>query len=123
MPPAAIELYCRRVSIETLFDTLKNTLGAMAYHFWSQYLDPTSRRPKKNAPKDRRTADADNTRDTLAAIEEFVNVPLLVLGTLQLIAKAYLAQLKAKATCWLRTISVNTPSDFVTRIALSTTPC
>jgi hypothetical protein len=33
-PCAAIELYCRRVSIETLFDALKNTLAAMAYHFW-----------------------------------------------------------------------------------------
>ena len=118
-PCAAIELYCRRVSIETLFDTLKNTLGAMAYHFWSQYLDPASRRPKKNAPKRRRTADPDKTRNTLAAIEKFVNVQLLVLGTLQLIAKAYPAQVKARATCWLRTVSANTPSEFVTRIALS----
>jgi len=118
-PCAAIELYCHRVSIETLFDTLKNTLGAMAYHFWSQYLDPASRRPKKNAPKRRRTADPDKTRNTLAAIEKFVNVQLLVLGTLQMIAKAYPAQVKAKAACWLRTVSANTPSEFVTRIALS----
>jgi len=118
-PCTAIELYCRRVSIETMFDTLKNTLGAMAYHFWSQYLAPASRRPRKNAPKARRTADPDKTRNTLAAIEKFVNVQLLVLGTLQLIAKAYPAQVKAKATCWLRTVSANTPSEFVTRIALS----
>lgn len=118
-PRAAIELYCRRVSIETLFDTLKNTLGAMAYHFWSQYLHPASRRPKKNAPKRRHTDDPDKTRNTLAAIEKFVNVQLLVLGTLQLIAKAYPAQVKAKAACWLRTVSANTPSEFVTRIALS----
>ncbi len=102
-----------------LFDTLKNTLGAMAYHFWSQYLDPASRRPKKNAPKRRRTEDPDKTRNTLAAIEKFVNVQLLVLGTLQLIARAYPTQVKAKATCWLRTVSANTPSEFVTRIALS----
>lgn len=46
-PVTAIQLYCRRVTIETMFDTLKNTLGAMAYHFWSQYLSPASRRPKK----------------------------------------------------------------------------
>ena len=118
-PGAAIELYCRRVSIETLFDTLKNTLGAMAYHFWSQYLDPVSRRPKKNAPKRRRTEDLDKTRNTLAAIEKFVNVQLLVLGTLQLIARAYPAQVKAKAACWLRTVSSATPSEFVTRVALS----
>lgn len=118
-PHAAMELYCRRVSIETLFDTIKNTLGAMAYHFWSQYLDPASRRPRKNAPKRRRTENPDKTRNTLAAIEKFVNVQLLVLGTLQLIAKAYPEQVKAKAACWLRTVSASTPSEFVTRIALS----
>ena len=43
-PIAAVEMYCRRVTIETLFDTLKNTLGAMGYHFWSQYLRSASRR-------------------------------------------------------------------------------
>ncbi|MFH1109201.1 MAG: hypothetical protein V1790_08415, partial [Planctomycetota bacterium] len=45
---AAVELYCRRATIETMFNTLKNTLGGMAYHFWSQYLSPASRRPTKN---------------------------------------------------------------------------
>lgn len=118
-PVAAIELYCRRVTIETLFDTLKNTLGAMGYHFWSQYLDPASRRPKKNDKTRRRSEDIEKTRNTLVAIEKFVNVQLLVLGTLQLIAKKYPAQVKAKANCWLRTVSANTPSEFVTRIALS----
>ena len=116
---AAIELYCRRVTIETLFDTLKNTLGAMGYHFWSQYLDPASRRPKKNDTTRRRSEDMDKTRNTLVAIEKFVNVQLLALGTLQLIAKKYPAQVKAKANCWLRTVNANTPSEFVTRIALS----
>jgi hypothetical protein len=118
-PRTAIELYCRRVTIETLFDTLKNTLGAMGYHFWSQYLDPASRRPKKNDETRRRSEDIDKTRNTLVAIEKFVNVQLLVLGTLQLIAKTYPTQVKAKANCWLRTVSANTPSEFVTRIALS----
>jgi hypothetical protein len=117
-PVAAIELYCRRVTIETLFDTLKNTLGGMGYHFWSQYLDPASRRPKKNDETRRRSEDIDKTRNTLAAIEKFVNVQLLVLGMLQLIAKAYPTQVKAKASCWLRTVTSNTPSEFVTRTAL-----
>jgi hypothetical protein len=46
-PVTAIQLYCRRVTIETLFDTLKNTLAGMGYHFWSQYLSPASRHPRK----------------------------------------------------------------------------
>jgi len=52
-------------------------------------------------------------------MEKFVNVQLLVLGMLQLIAKQLPAQVKAKANCWLRTVSTNTPSEFVTRTALT----
>ncbi len=117
-PIAAIELYCRRVTIETQFDTLKNTLGAMGYRFWSQYLSPASRRPKKNARQRQGSSNVAQTRNTLAAIEKFVNAQLLVLGMLQLIAKTYPAQVKAKANCWLRTVTANTPSKFVTRTAL-----
>jgi hypothetical protein len=116
-PATAIQLYCRRVTIETMFDTLKNTLGAMAYHFWSHYLSPASRRPKKNKEQEQNSSHPTQTRNTLAAIEKFVNVQLLVLGMLQLIAKKFPAQVKAKAHCWLRTFSANTPSEFVTRTA------
>ena len=59
------------------------------------------------------------TKNTLAAIEKFVNVQLLVLGMLQLIAKQFPVQVKTKSGCWLRTFSSNTPSEFVARIALS----
>ena len=59
------------------------------------------------------------TNNTLAAIEKFVNIQLLVLGTLQLIAKQFPAEVKTKANCWLRTVSPNTPSEFVTRAALA----
>jgi hypothetical protein len=118
-PVTAIQLYCRRVTIETMFDTLKNTLGAMAYHFWSHYLSPASRRPKKKEDREQHSSNPAQTRNTLSAIEKFVNVQLLVLGMLQLIAKKFPAQVKAKANCWLRTFSSNTPSEFVTRTALS----
>jgi len=117
-PATAIQLYCPRVTIKTMFDTLKNTLGAMAYHFWSHYLCPASRRPKKNQEQEQNSFHPTQTRNTLAAIEKSVNVQLLVLGMLQLIAKKFPAQVKAKANCWLRTFSANTPSEFVTRTAL-----
>ncbi len=120
-PITAIQLYCRRVTIETMFDTLKNTLGAMAYHFWSHYLSRASRKPKKNKDWEQNSTDIAKTKNTLAAIEKFVNVQLLVLGTLQLIAKQFPVEVKAKANCWLRTVSSNTPSEFVTRTALRKT--
>jgi len=118
-PIAAVHLYCRRVTIETMFDTLKNTLGAMGYHFWSQYLSEASRRPKKKKDQNQSSSNPAQTEKTLAAIEKFVNVQLLVLGMLQLIAKKFSTQVKAKARCWLRTVTTNTPSEFVTRTALA----
>jgi hypothetical protein len=115
----AIQLYCRRVTIETLFDTLKNTLGGMAYHFWSQYLSPASRSPKKNKDQKQTSSNLVQTQNTLAAMEKFVNVQLLLLGMLQLIGKQFPKEVKKKAHCWLRTVSSNTPSEFVTRTALA----
>jgi hypothetical protein len=118
-PVTAIQLYCRRVTIETLFDTLKNTLGGMAYHFWSQHLSPASRRPRKKTDQKQSSSNLIQTQNTLTAIEKFVNVQLLVVGTLQLIAKQFPQKVKNKANCWLRTVSSNTPSEFVTRTALA----
>lgn len=117
-PLTALELYCRRVTIETMFDVLKNTLGGLCYHFWSQYLSPSSRRPKKNTKQGQHSSNRERTLNTLAAIEKFVNIQLLVLGMLQLIARAYPQQVRSKAHCWLRTVSASIPSEFVTRIAL-----
>ena len=65
------------------------------------------------------SADIDKTNNTLAAIEKFVNVQLLVLGILQLVAKQFPVEVKVKANCWLRTVSSNAPSEFVTRTALA----
>jgi len=120
-PIAALQLYCRRVTIETLFDTLKNTLGGMAYHFWSQYLSPASRRPRKKTLQRQSSSAPAKTQNTLAAIEKFVNVQLLVMGMLQVLAKSFPEQVRAKAQCWLRTVTSNTPSEFVTQTAMAKT--
>jgi hypothetical protein len=118
-PLLALELYARRVTIEVLFDTLKNTQGGMGYHFWSQSLSPASRRPRKNDDQIRDTTHIENTRRTLGAIEKFVNLQLLVIGVLQLMAIKMRDEVNQKARCWLRTISSSTPSEFVTRNALA----
>lgn len=118
-PLLALELYTRRVTIEVLFDALKNTQSAMAYHFWSQSLSPASRRPRRNDGQIRDTTNIENTRKTLGAIEKFVNLHLLVIGVLQLMAIKIPDEVKANARCWLRTVTSRTPSEFVTRTALA----
>jgi hypothetical protein len=118
-PLLALELYSRRVTIEVLFDALKNTQSAMAYHFWSQSLSPASRRPRRNDEQTQDTTNIENTRKTLGAIEKFVNLHLLVIGVLQLMAIKIPDEVKANARCWLRTVTSTTPSEFVTRTALA----
>jgi hypothetical protein len=101
----AIELYCRRVTIETLFDRVKNILGGMRYHFWSKYLKPASRRPTKKAAAKRTSSRPGKTRSTVRAIEKFFAIQLVVLGSLQLLARRFRAQIHRNARCWLRTPS------------------
>lgn len=114
----AIFLYCKRASIETLFNSLKNLLGGLCYHFWSKYLQPSSRRPaKKDTPKPI-SSKPDKTRLTLEAIEKFVVVQIIVLGILQLLALKFPKEIIHKSLCWMRTYPKDIPSEFMTKIAL-----
>ena len=115
----ALSLYTARVRIESLFASVKNLLGGLAYHFWSSYLAPVSRRPARGshpAPVSSRPA---RTANTLAAIEKFMALHLVVLGTLQLLAATGADAVCRHAHCWLRTPSGPLPSDFSSRTALA----
>ncbi|MCI5179442.1 MAG: hypothetical protein D3911_09025, partial [Candidatus Electrothrix sp. AW3_4] len=48
-PLEAIELYCLRVRIETMFDMLKNVIHAFQCHFWSKRMPRHSRKPRRNS--------------------------------------------------------------------------
>lgn len=115
---SALFLYCKRASIETLFNSLKNLLGAMCYHFWSKYLKPSSRRPAKNNMPSPKSTRPNKTKNTLAAIEKFVVTQMIVLGTLQLMSLKFGKEIILRAQCWMRTSPGPVPSEFVTKIAL-----
>jgi len=114
----ALRLYTARVSIESLFASLNNLLGGLAYHFWSKYLAPTSRRPIKSSANLPASSRPRQTNITLEAIHKFVATQLIVLGTLQLLAAHHADDIRQHAHCWLRTPCGDVPSEFVTRAAL-----
>lgn len=118
-PLQALSLYTARVRIESLFSSLKNLLGGLAYHFWSKYLQPVSRSPRRGAHTVPVSSRPDRTANTLAAIEKFVALHLIVLGSLQLLAATCGDAVRKQAHCWLRTPSGAVPSDFVSRTALA----
>jgi hypothetical protein len=115
---SACFLYCRRATIETFFDILKNLLGGMRYHFWSKYLPPISRRPKKNEGKPV-SSNEDKTRNTLTAIEKFMAIQVIVAGIIQLLSIKAPREISAKARCWQRTSTGSEqPSPFVVIAAM-----
>lgn len=118
-PLMALNLYTARVRIESLFASLKNLLGGLAYHFWSKYLTPVSRRPRRGSHPAPVSSRPDRTANTLAAIQKFMALHLIVLGTLQLMAASFGDAVREHARCWLRTPSGAMPSDFISRTALA----
>jgi len=118
-PMLALSLYTARVRIESLFASVKNLLGGLAYHFWSKYLAPVSRRPRRGSQPAPVSSRPDRTANTLAAIQKFMALHLIVLGTLQLLAARFGDAVRDQAHCWLRTPSGSVPSDFVSRTALA----
>ena len=117
-PAIAIELYCRRITIETMFHVLKNIVGGLQYHFWSSYLKRASRSPVKKELINQSSSNNKKTLCTLAAIEKFVNIQLLVIGMLQLISMKFREEVLGQANCWMRTINKLSPSEFLTKTAL-----
>jgi len=115
----SLGLYTARIRIETLFNSIKNLLGGLAYHFWSKYLTPVSRRPSRETCSPAVSSRPDRTANTLAAIEKFMALHLIVLGALQLLAATCTNAVRHHANCWLRTPTGTIPSDFVSRTALA----
>ena len=120
-PAAAIRLYGHRVTIETLFHTVKNLLGGMAYHFWSSYLARSSRRPASADAPLPESSRPERTEITFAANEKFLAVNLVLAGILQWLACCHPARLRTPFGFWMRTAPRATPSEFVVRTALAYT--
>lgn len=111
-PLLAIELYCARVRVETLFSMLKGVLGAFAYRFWSKYVPRHSRKPKKNADlKGPQSQHVPAVQQTWLACERFVMLGCLAVGMLQLMSLKCHGAIWDSFTAYLRTRSRALPSE------------
>ena len=119
-PTRILELYCRRVRIEILFDTLKNVLGAFRFHFWTLHLPRHSRRPTTN--QNLKPPKPDNLRQVQAcwrAMEVFVFCACVAAGLLQLFSLKYHEGLWQQQVLYLRTRSRELPSENTVRQILA----
>ena len=111
-PLTAIELYCSRVRIETLFSMLKHLIGAFQYHFWSKRLPLHSRKPKKNQKlKSPTQENLPNVQNCWECYERFVALAAIASGLLQLIALKFPNDVWAQSNLFLRTRSRSIPSE------------
>ena len=111
-PITALELYCSRVRIETMFDMLKNLMGAFRYRFWSKRLPRHSRKPVKNRKLKKPARDNIATvKRCFAAYERFVMTGAIALGLLQLIALRFEESIWTRFAGFLRTRSRKVPSE------------
>jgi len=111
-PIVAIERYCARIRIETMFDMLKNVICAFSYHFWSKQMPRHSRKPKKNSQlmTPHITCLPTVTR-CWDAIERFIFLGAISLGILQIISCLYTNSVWGRYNGFLRTKSRELPSE------------
>jgi hypothetical protein len=119
-PTQIVELYCRRVRIEILFDTLKNVLGAFCFHFWSTYQPRHSRRPTSNRHLKAASSDHLATiKGCWQAMEVFVFCACIATGLLQIFSLKYHDGLWRQRVLFLRTQSRELPSENTVRQILA----
>jgi len=111
-PVTAIELYCLRVRVETMFAMLKHLIGAFRYHFWSKRLPRHSRKPRKNQHLKQPTKEnVPQVQSCGECCERFVLLAAIALGLLQLIALKFSPEVGGRFNTFLRTRSRNIPSE------------
>ncbi len=111
-PATALELYCVRTRIETLFDMMKNLLHAFCFRFWTKKLPRHPRRPRANRHLKAPAAPHVGTVEACwQAYESFVLCAVIAQGLLQLIALRFSDTVWLQHSLYLRTQSRALPSE------------
>lgn len=118
---AALELYCSRIRIETMFDMLKNVMGVFRYRFWTKGLPRHSRKPAKNNALKKPT-DAhqmNKVKHCFAAYERFVMTGAIALGLLQFLSLKFEQCIWKAYEGFLRTKSRSLPSERTVKFVIA----
>lgn len=120
-PVMALELYCARVRIETMFDMLKNVMGVFRYRFWTKGLPRHSRKPRKNKYLNPPMGidQKRKVRRCFDAYERFVMIGSIALGLLQLISLKYQNSVWREFQGFLRTKSRSLPSERTVKFVIA----
>jgi len=119
-PILALELYCMRTRIETMFDMLKNLIGAFHYRFWTKRMPRHPRKPIRNKDLKQPCSTAiPKVKSCWEAYERFVMMGAISLGLLQIIAIKFNDTIWKNFDAYLRTQSRNLPSERTVKYVIS----
>ena len=119
-PKLALELYCMRTRIETMFDMLKNLIGAFRYRFWTKMMPRHPRKPIRNKDlKKPFSAALPKIKLCWEANERFVMLGAISLGLLQILAVKFNDTVWKHFDAYLRTRSRILPSERTVKYVVS----
>lgn len=114
-PTDIILAYSYRFKIEVAFKSLKAIIGGFCYHFWTSAIEKTL---KHNIDQLARITDRTQrrlVRQSVNAIEKFVNLSCIALGLLQILAIKFEQEIFSQSPDWLRTVRSSIPSEEIVR--------
>jgi hypothetical protein len=118
-PLDIIRLYGWRFKIEVSFKQSIHTLGAYAYHFWMQDMNPIRRGDGSQHPHRQSEIYRQNIRRKLAAYERHIQLGLIAQGLLQYLAVNFRRVVWGNFHSYIRTASPQKPpSEWVVSHAL-----
>jgi hypothetical protein len=114
-----IRLYGWRFKIEVSFKQAIHTVGAYAYHFWMQDMDPIRRGDGAQHPHRQSNDYRQHLRRKLAAYERHIQLGLIAQGLLQYLAMTFRRVVWCNFHSYIRTHSPQKPpSEWVVTHAL-----
>ena len=118
-PLDIIRLYGWRFKIEASFKQAIHTVGAYAYHFWMQDMNPIRRGHGSQHPHRQSKLYREHVRRKLADYERHIQLGLIAQGLLQYLAVLFRRSVRFNFHSYIRTASPQKPpSEWVVSHAL-----
>jgi hypothetical protein len=123
-PERVIALYAMRFSVECMFKELKQTVGALAYRFWTKSMEKLDRYRKKGSPAPLGKLEDAHAREMIGlaikATEGYVFCGSVALGLHQMAAMRYSGSGELEPIRYMRTksnavLSEATVADYLRR--------